>query len=141
MADVKGNDEENGKDIADLEDHKLIVASEDEVFQVVEQAPEYPGGMAALMKWIGKEIKYPSIAQEMNIEGRVIVQFVIGRDGSVRDVQVLRTVDPTLDKEAVRVVKAMRKWFPEDSGVNRFPCGSLYRSRLNYNNKRNDSVI
>ena len=68
-----------------------------------------PGGMAALMKWIGKEIKYPSIAQEMNIEGRVIVQFVIGRDGSVRDVQVLRTVDPTLDKEAVRVVKAMRK--------------------------------
>ena len=104
--------EENGKDIADLEDHKLIVASEDEVFQVVEQAPEYPGGMAALMKWIGKEIKYPSIAQEMNIEGRVIVQFVIGRDGSVRDVQVLRTVDPTLDKEAVRVVKAMRKWIP-----------------------------
>ena len=112
VADVKGNDEENGKDIADLEDHKLIVASEDEVFQVVEQAPEYPGGMAALMKWIGKEIKYPSIAQEMNIEGRVIVQFVIGRDGSVRDVQVLRTVDPTLDKEAVRVVKAMRKWIP-----------------------------
>ena len=112
VADVKGNDEENGKDIADLEDHKLIVASEDEVFQVVEQAPEYPGGMAALMKWIGKEIKYPSIAQEMNIEGRVIVQFVIGRDGSVRDVQVLRTVDPTMDKEAVRVVKAMRKWIP-----------------------------
>ena len=112
VADVKGNDEENGKDIADLEDHKLIVASEDEVFQEVEQAPEYPGGMAALMKWIGKEIKYPSIAQEMNIEGRVIVQFVIGRDGSVRDVQVLRTVDPTLDKEAVRVVKAMRKWIP-----------------------------
>ena len=112
VADVKGNDEENGKDIADLEDHKLIVASEDEVFQVVEQAPEYPGGMAALMKWIGKEIKYLSIAQEMNIEGRVIVQFVIGRDGSVRDVQVLRTVDPTLDKEAVRVVKAMRKWIP-----------------------------
>ena len=112
VADVKGNDEENGKDIADLEDHKLIVASEDEVFQVVEQAPEYPGGMAALMKWIGKEIKYPSIAQEMNIEGKVIVQFVIGRDGAVRDVQVLRTVDPTLDKEAVRVVKAMRKWIP-----------------------------
>ena len=64
------------------------------------------------MKWIGKEIKYPSIAQEMNIEGKVIVQFVIGRDGAVRDVQVLRTVDPTLDKEAVRVVKAMRKWIP-----------------------------
>lgn len=112
VADVKGNDEENGKDIADLEDHKLIVASEDEVFQVVEQAPEYPGGMAALMKWISKEIKYPAIAQEMNIEGKVIVQFVIGRDGAVRDVQVLRTVDPTLDKEAVRVVKAMRKWIP-----------------------------
>ena len=112
IADVKGNDEANGKDIADLEDHKLIVASDDEVFQVVEQAPEYPGGMAALMKWIGKEIKYPSIAQEMNIEGKVIVQFVIGRDGAVRDVQVLRSVDPTLDKEAIRVVQAMRKWIP-----------------------------
>ena len=68
--------------------------------------------MAALMKWIGKEIKYPSIAQEMNIEGKVIVQFVIGRDGAVRDVQVLRSVDPTLDKEAIRVVQAMRKWIP-----------------------------
>lgn len=112
VADVKGNDEENGQDIADLEDHKLIVASDDEVFQVVEQAPEYPGGMAALMKWIGKEIRYPSIAQEMNIEGKVIVQFVIGRDGSVRDVQVIRSVDPSLDQEAVRVVKAMKKWIP-----------------------------
>ena len=112
VADVKGNDDENGQDIADLEDHKLIVASDDEVFQVVEQAPEYPGGMAALMKWIGKEIRYPSIAQEMNIAGKVIVQFVIGRDGSVRDVQVIRSVDPSLDQEAIRVVKAMKKWIP-----------------------------
>ena len=79
VADVKGNDEENGKDIADLEDHKLIVASEDEVFQVVEQAPEYPGGMAALMKWISKEIKYPAIAQEMNLS--LIHIFRGGRDG------------------------------------------------------------
>ena len=81
----------------------------------------------------------------MNIEGKVIVQFVIGRDGAVRDVQVLRTVDPTLDKEAVRVVKAMRKWIPGRQRGERLPAalgrrepvcgGSLYRSRLNYNNK------
>lgn len=112
IADVKGNDEESGKDIADLEDHKLVVNDEDAVFQVVEQSPTFPGGMKALLKWLGKEIHYPPIAEEMGISGKVIVQFVIGKDGSVRDVEVLRSVDADLDKEAVRVVKKMPKWIP-----------------------------
>ena len=112
IADVKGNDEESGKDIADLEDHKLVVNDEDAVFQVVEQSPTFPGGMKALLKWLGKEIHYPPVAEEMGISGKVIVQFVIGKDGSVRDVEGLRSVDADLDKEAIRVVKKMPKWIP-----------------------------
>lgn len=113
IADVKGNDEEHGKDIAELEDHKMIVNEEkEEVFMVVEQAPEFPGGNAALARWMGRELKYPVIAQESGVEGRVIVQFVIGRDGAIRDVEVIRKVDESLDKEAVRMVKQMPKWIP-----------------------------
>ena len=69
----------------------------------------FPGD---INKWLGKNVKYPVIAQENNIQGRVTVQFVIERDGSITDVKVLRGVDPSLDKEAVRVVKSMPKWKP-----------------------------
>ncbi len=112
VADVKGNDEETGKDIADLEDHKLVVADPEQVFTVVEQAPEFPGGPAAMRKWIAKELKYPEVALEMNVSGRVIVQFVVGRDGTVRDIKILRHVDQALDNEAIRLVKKMPKWVP-----------------------------
>lgn len=82
---------------------------EEDVFQVVEDMPTFPGD---INKWLGKNVKYPVIAQENNIQGRVTVQFVIERDGSITDVKVLRGVDPSLDKEAVRVVKSMPKWKP-----------------------------
>ena len=82
---------------------------EAEVFAVVEDMPKFPGNV---QQWISKNIKYPMIAQENNIQGRVFVQFVIERDGSVTDVKVARSVDPSLDKEAIRVVKAMPKWTP-----------------------------
>lgn len=82
---------------------------EEDVFQVVEDMPTFPGD---INKWLGKNVKYPVIAQENNIQGRVTVQFVIEKDGSITDVKVLRSVDPSLDKEAVRVVKAMPKWKP-----------------------------
>lgn len=85
---------------------------EEEVFQVVEKMPEFPGGMAELMKYLQKNIKYPSIAQENGIQGRVIVQFVVNKDGSIVDPVVMKSVDPYLDKEALRVVKAMPKWTP-----------------------------
>ena len=84
----------------------------EEIFVVVEQQPEFPGGMSALMKFLGDNIKYPVIAQENGIQGRVITNFVVERDGSITDVQVVRGQDPSLDKEAVRVIQTMPRWKP-----------------------------
>ncbi|MCC8188473.1 MAG: TonB family protein [Bacteroides sp.] len=80
------------------------------IFDVVEKMPEFPGGQAALMQYLSKNIKYPTIAQENGTQGRVIVQFVVNTDGSVVDAQVVRSVDPYLDKEAIRVISTMPKW-------------------------------
>ena len=85
---------------------------EQQIFQVVEEMPEFPGGMGECMKWLGKNIKYPTISQENGVQGRVIIQFVVNRDGSIVDAQVARGVDPYLDKEALRVVGQMPKWKP-----------------------------
>ena len=85
---------------------------EQQIFQVVEEMPEFPGGMAECMKWLSKNIKYPTISQENGVQGRVIVQFVINRDGSIVDAKVVRGVDPYLDKEALRVISMMPKWKP-----------------------------
>ena len=82
------------------------------IFQVVEEMPEFPGGMAEALKFLAKNIKYPVAAQEAKIEGRVIVQFVIERDGSVSDAKVMRGVNSELDAEAIRVVSMMPKWIP-----------------------------
>ena len=85
---------------------------EQQIFQVVEEMPEFPGGMAECMKWLSKNMKYPTISQENGVQGRVIVQFVVNRDGSIVDAVVARGVDPYLDKEALRVVGLMPKWKP-----------------------------
>ncbi len=114
--DVQGNDEVGGEvlkakeEIAQPEPPKH--EEENKVFDVVEQMPSFPGGMPALMKWLSDNMKYPPIAAENGVQGRVIVQFVVEKDGSVTDVHVARSVDPSLDKEAVRVVKVMPKWIP-----------------------------
>ena len=86
---------------------------EQAIFEVVEEMPEFPnGGMAGLMQFLSKNIKYPQIAQENGTQGRVTVQFVVNKDGSIVDAVVLRGVDPYLDKEALRVVNLMPKWKP-----------------------------
>jgi protein TonB len=85
---------------------------EQQIFQVVEEMPEFPGGMGECMKFLGKNIKYPTISQENGVQGRVIVQFVVNRDGSIVDPVVVRGVDPYLDKEALRVISMMPKWKP-----------------------------
>ena len=84
---------------------------EQTIFEVVENMPDFPGGQAALMQYLAKNIKYPTIAQENGTQGRVIVQFVVNRDGIV-DAKVVRSVDPYLDKEALRVINTMPKWKP-----------------------------
>lgn len=113
--DVKGNDE--GGEVLKA---KEVIATEpvkpkeeeNKVFDVVEQMPSFPGGNAALMNYLSNNIKYPVIAEENGIQGRVIVQFVVGKDGHISDVRVAKSVDPSLDKEAVRVVRGMPRWIP-----------------------------
>ena len=87
-------------------------ATDDKIFQVVEDQPEFPGGMEALMKHLSKEIKYPKEAQDKGTQGRVIVQFVVRKDGSITDAKVMKPVDPLLDAEALRVVSEMPNWIP-----------------------------
>ena len=114
--DVKGNDDANGEILK----AKEVIAEpeppkheeENKVFDIVEQQPMFPGGPAALMKYLSENTKYPVVAQENGVQGRVTVQFVVEKDGSITDVHVLRGVDPSLDKEAVRVVKSMPRWTP-----------------------------
>ncbi len=85
---------------------------ENVVFQVVENMPEFPGGRKALMEYLSENIKYPSIAAENNIQGRVICQFTVWKDGTIKDIVVARGIDPSLDREAIRVVQGMPKWTP-----------------------------
>ena len=111
---VEGNDEVGGEvlqlreQIAAPEPPKP--AEENKVHDFVEQMPSFPGGMGALMSWLSQNIKYPVIAAENGVEGRVIVQFVVEKDGSITDVKIAKSVDPSLDKEATRVVSSMPHW-------------------------------
>ena len=82
------------------------------IFGGVEEMPSFPGGNSALMKFLNENIHYPVVAQENGVQGRVVISFVVERDGHITDVQVARSVDPSLDKEAQRVVKSMPKWIP-----------------------------
>ncbi len=79
---------------------------------VVENMPEFPGGLQALRAYLAKNTKYPALAQEYGVEGTVLVKFVVWKDGSIRNVEVVRSIHPDLDAEAVRVVKQMPKWKP-----------------------------
>lgn len=114
--DVKGNDDAGGEVLK----AKEVIAQpeppkheeENKVFDVVEQMPMFPGGASALQAYLRDNVHYPVVAQENGVQGRVVVSFVVEKDGSITDVQVARSVDPSLDKEAVRVVKSMPRWQP-----------------------------
>lgn len=91
---------------------------EEEIFVAVEQMAEFPGGQAALMKWLSQNIRYPEAAQQNDIQGRVVVKFVVEKDGSIGQVSIAKGVDKDLDREAIRVVKKMPKWQPgKNNGV------------------------
>ncbi|MCK5538910.1 MAG: TonB family protein [Bacteroidales bacterium] len=85
---------------------------EEEVFFVVEEMPLFPGGERGLKKWIAQKVKYPAIARENDIQGKVFVRFVVTSSGKVDKVQIIRGVDPLLDAESVRVVKSLPRWKP-----------------------------
>ncbi len=121
------NQDQGVDDIIDAQEHKDVVVvdepkpeppkvekkeDDNKVFTSVEQMPQYPGGDAALLADVSKNIRYPSVAQENGIEGKVVVQFVVTKNGTVGEVKVVRGKDPDLDKEAKRVVKTLKKFTP-----------------------------
>lgn len=113
---VEGNDEVGGAVLKAKDEIKAPEppkhVEETKIFTVVEQMPLFPGGDAALMAYLRDNIHYPTVAAENGVQGRVVVGFVVERDGSITDVNVLRSVDPSLDREAMRVVKGMPRWTP-----------------------------
>ncbi len=107
----KGTDDRNV--VREYKDEVVVEEKKaEEVFRAVEQMPQFPGGEGELMKFISKNIKYPTMAMENNIQGRVVVQFVVTKTGDIGEVKVMRSKDPDLDKEAVRVVKSLPKFIP-----------------------------
>ena len=96
---------------------KTVVSQKNqEVFDIVEQMPEYPGGMQALFEYLSQNIKYPEDAQKQKVEGRVLVTFVVETDGSISNLEVVKHAFPSLDTEAVRVLSGMPKWTPGKQG-------------------------
>ena len=85
---------------------------EEEIFMVVEESPEFPGGYEAYLQYLKKNIKYPAICRDNNIQGRVIISFVVNKDGKIVDAEVVKGVNPSLDKEALRVISTMPNWKP-----------------------------
>ena len=93
-------------------DLQRMTSTDDDVYDVVEKMPEFPGGMAELMKYLNSNIKYPVEAHKAGIQGRVVVSFVVNKDGTVKDAKIVRSVDKSIDAEALRVISAMPKWQP-----------------------------
>jgi len=101
-------------DIADVIEHKTVIEEpqKPQIFSHVEVMPSFPGGDVALIKWLTDNMSYPPIAAEQGIQGRVTLRFVVKPDGSIDEVEIQKGLDPSCDKEAVRVVKKMPKWIP-----------------------------
>jgi len=108
-------------DVKPETESKAVVASQSSsdaqgdntVYTTVEKMPEFPGGQQAMNRYLSEDLRYPVIAQENGIQGRAICQYVVNKDGSISDVKIVRSAgDPSLDKEAIRLIKAMPKWNP-----------------------------
>lgn len=111
-AEEVAKNEKNGSESAQQPQTGVKNNTEEPIFIVVEEMPEYPGGMSEFMKFIAQNIKYPADALQGKVEGRVIARFVVCKDGSISDIEIMRSVSPSLDAEAVRVLKLMPKWKP-----------------------------
>jgi protein TonB len=113
--DIMASTEDNVEWV-DIDDYDIVTVEpepeEEEVFMVVEDQPEFPGGTAALLEYLRKNIKYPAICRENNIQGRVLVTFIVNKDGAIVEPEVVKSVNPSLDKEALRVISTMPNWKP-----------------------------
>ena len=113
--DIMASTEDNVEWV-DLDDYDVVEVEpepeEEEIFMVVEDQPEFPGGTAALLEYLRKNIKYPAICRENNIQGRVLVTFIVNKDGAIVEPEVVKSVNPSLDTEALRVISTMPNWKP-----------------------------
>lgn len=102
----------------------IPVASEQPLnFRIVQQMPEFPGGGSAFIQWLTRQLRYPPLAQSQRIQGRVVVSFIVNKDGSIVDVKLEKSVNALLDREALRVIRMMPRWKP---GVhNNQPCRTM----------------
>ena len=105
MTNEKETDEQTPPNVAEQ-------AEEPIQFRIVEQYPEFPGGMTEYMKWLTRNLRYPDIARSLKIQGKVVVQFIVNQDGSIADAKVVKSVNPHLDREAMRVIRMMPSWKP-----------------------------
>jgi protein TonB len=134
---IEGADDTSGIDIRDLDNNVAITGEnkeKDSTFVFVDQMPEYPGGEGALRKWLSSNTKYPYEAAENEIEGKVYVQFVIDKEGYVSNVKISKSVHPSLEPEALRVVKSLPRWNPGKQGGN--PVKVTYTLPINFTLKR-----
>ena len=106
------NDMGRADDTLIANDLQRVTSTDDDVYEVVEKMPKFPGGGAELMKYLSSNIKYPVEAHKAGIQGRVVVSFVVNKDGTVKDAKIVRSVDKSIDAEALRVISAMPKWQP-----------------------------
>ena len=113
--DIMASTEDNVEWV-DIDEYDVVTVEpepeEEEIFMVVEDQPEFPGGTAALLEYLRKNIKYPAICRENNIQGRVLVTFIVNKDGAIVEPEVVKSVNPSLDKEALRVISQMPNWKP-----------------------------
>ena len=105
MTNEKEADEQTPPNVAEQ-------AEEPIQFRIVEQYPEFPGGMTEYMKWLTRNLRYPDIARSQKIQGKVVVQFIVNQDGTIADAKVVKSVNPHLDREAMRVIRMMPSWKP-----------------------------
>lgn len=110
---ISTEDQEEWVDITAIDHIEVDPEPEDDTpFMVVEDMPEFPGGTKALLEYLSKNIKYPSVCRENNIQGKVIISFIVDKDGSITNPEVIKSINPYLDKEALRVITNMPKWKP-----------------------------
>lgn len=115
IADVKGNDEVHGADIADVKQVVVQAPKQveaEKIYDVVEQQAQFVGGEKAMYKWLQNNMRYPVISQENGVQGKVFVRFVVSETGKITNARVVRSLDPYTDKEAVRCIEAMPRWNP-----------------------------
>lgn len=123
IADVKGTDEAvDIVEFREMEEIPLTVSHLEKPHVTVEKMPGFPGGEGEMQKFIGENLKYPAVAVENGVQGRVTLRFIVEKDGAISDVRILRGIDPSCDKEAVRVIKAMPKWIPAKQNGREVRC-------------------